>query len=228
MTRTTQISYVALAFASLSVQAAGAQTVAAAQTTAAATDDSSEIIVTGTRAVGTLAVDSAAPIKIVGADAIGHVGQPNLNQVLTQLVPSFTAQGFGGDTANLTLSASLRGLNPNETLVLVNGKRRHGTANLQILAGAFQGGAAPDLDFITPASIDHIEVLEDGASAQYGSDAIAGVINVIMKSSEGGELSATAGQYYGGDGLTYSASAATCTVERATRFGFSGVPKNCL
>ncbi|QXQ05705.1 TonB-dependent receptor [Sphingosinicellaceae bacterium] len=207
MTRTTQISYVALAFASLSVQSAGAQTVAAAQTTAAATDDSSEIIVTGTRAVGTLAVDSAAPIKIVGADAIGHVGQPNLNQVLTQLVPSFTAQGFGGDTANLTLSASLRGLNPNETLVLVNGKRRHGTANLQILAGAFQGGAAPDLDFITPASIDHIEVLEDGASAQYGSDAIAGVINVIMKSGEGGELSATAGQYYGGDGLTYSASA---------------------
>ena len=208
MIKTRQISYAALALATLMAQAAyAAEPVKVAATAGADIDDNSEIIVTGTRAVGTLAIDSAAPIKIVGADAIGHVGQPNLNQVLTQLVPSFTAQGFGGDTANLTLSASLRGLNPNATLVLVNGKRRHGTANLQILAGAFQGGAAPDLDYITPASIDHIEVLEDGASAQYGSDAIAGVINVIMKSGEGGELSATAGQYYRGDGLTYSASA---------------------
>ncbi len=89
-------------------------------------DAKSDIIVTGTRVIGVTAAESAAPIKLVSSDAIAHVGQPNLNQVLTQLVPSFTAQGFGGDAANLTLSASLRGLNPNETLVLVNGKRRHG------------------------------------------------------------------------------------------------------
>jgi iron complex outermembrane receptor protein len=169
-----------------------------------ATDN--EIIVTGTRAGGITAAESAAPIKLLGADAIQHVGQPNLNQVLTQLVPSFTAQSFGGDTANLTLSASLRGLNPNETLVLVNGKRRHGTANLQVLASPFQGGAAPDLDYITPNSISRIEVLEDGASAQYGSDAIAGVINIILKNKEGGTFSATGGQYYKGDGETYSST----------------------
>lgn len=167
----------------------------------------SEIIVTGTRATGITAAESAAPIKLVGSEAIAHVGQPNLNQVLTQLVPSFTAQSFGGDAANLTLTASLRGLNPNETLVLVNGKRRHGTANLHVLASPTQGGAAPDLDFITPASIDHIEVLEDGASAQYGSDAIAGVINIILKKREGGSVSVTGGKYYAGDGATYSGSA---------------------
>jgi len=164
------------------------------------------IIVTGTRAIGITAAESAAPIKLVGADAISHVGQPNLNQVLTQLVPSFTAQSFGSDAANLTLSAALRGLNPNETLVLVNGKRRHGTANLQVLASPFQGGAAPDLDFITTASIDHIEVLTDGASAQYGSDAIAGVINIILKKKAGGQFQVTGGQYYKGDGETASTS----------------------
>ena len=189
-----------------------AQTTPSAQTApgpSGATDTAagSEIIVTGTRASGVTVAESAAPIKIVGAEAISHVGQPNLNQVLTQLVPSFSAQSFGGDAANLTLAASLRGLSPNETLVLVNGKRRHGTANLHVLASPTQGGAAPDLDFITPASIDHIEVLEDGASAQYGSDAIAGVINIILKHKEGGSFSATGGQYYQGDGETYSASA---------------------
>ena len=191
--------------------AAVAQTAPSAQTAPGPSDATetaagSEIIVTGTRASGMTVAESAAPIKVVGAEAISHVGQPNLNQVLTQLVPSFTAQSFGGDAANLTLTASLRGLSPNETLVLVNGKRRHGTANLHVLASPTQGGAAPDLDFITPASIDHIEVLEDGASAQYGSDAIAGVINIILKHKEGGEFSATGGEYYKGDGKTYSGS----------------------
>ncbi len=209
----TNISRAALVAALLSSTAAIAQADAPPtpanapdQTAATETAAGSEIIVTGTRATGVTVAESAAPIKLVGSEAISHVGQPNLNQVLTQLVPSFTAQGFGGDTANLTLSASLRGLNPNETLVLVNGKRRHGTANLQVLSGAFQGGAAPDLDYITPASIDHIEILEDGASAQYGSDAIAGVINIILKKNPGGILSATGGQYYAGDGETYSTS----------------------
>ena len=123
------ISYIALITALSAPAVALAQDATAAPEVAQEVGD--EIIVTGTRAIGITAAESAAPIKLVGADAIGHVGQPNLNQVLTQLVPSFTAQGFGGDAANLTLSAALRGLNPNETLVLVNGKRRHGTANLR-------------------------------------------------------------------------------------------------
>jgi iron complex outermembrane receptor protein len=192
----------------LAVALAGAVPAFAADPAPAAPDAAPDdaIIVTGTRAIGITAAESAAPIRLVGADAMSHVGQPNLNQVLTQLVPSFTAQSFGGDAANLTLSAALRGLNPNQTLVLVNGKRRHGTANLQVLSSSFQGGAAPDLDYITPASIDHVEVLTDGASAQYGSDAIAGVINIILKKKAGGSISATGGQYYDGDGETASTS----------------------
>jgi iron complex outermembrane receptor protein len=167
------------------------------------TQASDEIIVTGTRVVGITAAESATPIKLIDSATLSRVGQPNLNQALTQLVPSFNAQAFGGDTGNLTLSARLRGVSPNHTLVLINGKRRHGTANLQVLSGTNQGGAAPDLDLIIPDSIARIEVLEQGAAAQYGSDAIAGVINIILKNdSEGGDLQLTGGQYYRGDGET--------------------------
>ena len=177
-----------------------------------------EIIVTGTRTTGITAAESAAPIKLVGAEAIAHVGQPNLNQVLTQLVPSFTAQAFGGDTANLTLSARLRGLSPNHTLVLVNGKRRHGTANLAVLGGPYQGAATADLDLISPSSIKRIEVLEDGAAAQYGSDAIAGVINIILKDDEQGFSGyGTAGENYDTGGRTYAA-----TAHLASRLGDDG------
>jgi len=177
-----------------------------------------EIIVTGTRATGITAAESAAPIKVLGEEALSHVGQPNLNQVLTQLVPSFVAQAFGGDTANLTLSARLRGLSPNHTLVLVNGKRRHGTSNLAVLGGPFQGAATADLDLISPSSIKRIEVLEDGAAAQYGSDAIAGVINVILKDdASGGDGYITAGKNYdvGGDTLAG-------TLHLATKVGETG------
>lgn len=178
----------------------------------AAPETGAEVIVTGTRAVGITAAESAAPIKLVGAEAIQHVGQPNLNQVLTQLVPSFTAQAFGGDTANLTLSARLRGLSPNHALVLINGKRRHGTANLAVLGGPYQGAATADLDLISPSSIKRIEVLEDGAAAQYGSDAIAGVINIILKDDEQGfSGSATTGANYDTGGTTYGASAHIAT-----------------
>ena len=166
-----------------------------------------EIIVTGTRAMGVTAAESATPIKVLDDTALVRGSQPNLNQILTQLVPSFNAQAFGGDTANLTLSARLRGLSPNHTLVLVNGKRRHGTANLAVLGGPYQGAASADLDLITPASIKRIEVLEQGAAAQYGSDAIAGVINIILKDdTSGGVATATGGSYYDTGGETWAGS----------------------
>jgi iron complex outermembrane recepter protein len=165
------------------------------------------IIVTGTRAGGMRAAEAAAPIQLLSEDAIGRVGQPNLNQVLTQLVPSFQAQTQGTDMASFSLSARLRGLSPNHTLVMVNGKRRHGNAILQVINGAFGGSAAPSLDLIPPDIIQRIEILQDGAAAQYGSDAIAGVINVILKSdTSGGSLRATAGEYYDGEGRTYNLS----------------------
>jgi iron complex outermembrane receptor protein len=165
------------------------------------------VIVTGTRSSGIKAENSASPIQVLDSGSLSRTGQPDLIQALAQNLPSFTAQAFGGDTANLTLSARLRGLSPNNTLVLINGKRRHGTANLAVLGGPYQGGAAADLNYIPVSAIDHIEVLQDGAAAQYGSDAIAGVINIILKSnSHGGSATATGGGYVDGGGRTADAS----------------------
>ena len=135
----------------------------------------------------------------MGSEALTHgTGSPDLRQQLGQSVPSFTAQQLGFDTANLTLSAALRGVSPNNTLVLVNGHRRHYTANLHVDGGNFaSGSASADLTLIPSAAIDHVEVLLDGAAAQYGTDAVAGVVNIILKHrSSGGQFSATAGDYY--------------------------------
>ncbi len=165
------------------------------------------IIVTGTRAAGQAAAESAAPIQLLSQDALSRVGQPNLNQALTQLVPSFQAQTQGTDMASFSLSARLRGVSPNHTLVMVNGKRRHGNSILQVINGAFGGSAAPSIDLIPPDIVERIEILQDGAAAVYGSDAIAGVINIILKSdTSGGTVRATTGQYFDGEGTTYSAS----------------------
>lgn len=170
-------------------------------------DEGAAIIVTGTRAVGVEAAESAAPIQVIGEEALSRVGQPNLNQALTQLTPSFQAQTQGTDMASFSLSARLRGLSPNHTLVMVNGKRRHGNSILQVINGAFGGSAAPSIDLIPPDMVKRIEILQDGAAAQYGSDAIAGVINIILKDErEGGAVRLNAGQYYDGEGTTYSAS----------------------
>jgi iron complex outermembrane receptor protein len=180
---------------------------AADASAAAAPADGGEIIVTGTRASGQQVAEAAAPIQLISQDALTRVAQPNLNQALTQLVPSFQAQTQGTDMASFSLSARLRGLSPNHTLVMVNGKRRHGNSILQVINGAFGGSAAPSIDLIPPDAVQRIEVLQDGAAAQYGSDAIAGVINIILKSkTSGGEIRASAGQYYDGEGTTYSLS----------------------
>jgi iron complex outermembrane receptor protein len=156
-----------------------------------------EVIVTGTRETGIKAVDSPSPIQVVSAEALKASGAPDLMSALAQVVPSLQMQAFGFDMAGQTLQARLRGLSPNDVLVLVNGKRRHTTANLAVDTGSpFQGGAGVDLNFIPLDSIDHVEVLTDGAAAQYGSDAIAGVVNIILKkNSSGGDLTGTYGQY---------------------------------
>jgi iron complex outermembrane receptor protein len=199
----TQAVLLALQAATATAALAADDNAAAPAAVPAATDNVEAVIVTGTRRSGLKAVDSASPIQVLDSGSLERTGQPDLIQALAQNLPSFTAQAFGGDTANLTLSARLRGLSPNDTLVLVNGKRRHTTANLAVLAGPFQGGAATDLNFIPVAAIDHIEVLQDGAAAQYGTDAIAGVINIILKKeSSGGSLTTTGGAYIDQGGNT--------------------------
>jgi len=162
--------------------------------------NSGVVIVTGTRAAGLKVENSASPVQVLDSTSLARTGQPDLIQALAQNLPSLTAQAFGSDMANMTLSARLRGLSPNNTLVLVNGKRRHGTANLAVLGGPYQGGAAADLNYIPVAAIDHVEVLQDGAAAQYGTDAIAGVVNIILKSNYRGGSGNVNGGGYGDDG----------------------------
>jgi iron complex outermembrane recepter protein len=177
----------------------------AATAAAEATADESpvEVIVTGTRQKGVEAAESLTPIQIIGASELKDTGQPNLINALAQLVPSFIAQASGTDMANNTLQARLRGLSPNDVLILVNGKRRHTTANLAVISGPYQGGAGADLNFIPVDAIDHVEVLTEGAAAQYGTDAIVGVINIILKkNSSGGEANASYGGYFDGGGST--------------------------
>jgi iron complex outermembrane receptor protein len=176
---------------------------ALADTAVAADAESSldEVIVTGSRETGLKASDSAAPIQIVSAEALKSAGAPDLMSALAALVPSLQMQAFGFDMAGQTLQARLRGVSPNDVLVMINGKRRHTTANLAVDSGSpFQGGAGVDLNFIPLDAIDHIEVLTEGAAAQYGTDAIAGVVNIILKKdTSGGSLAGTYGQY-GNDG----------------------------
>ena len=176
--------------------------------TAAVEAEGQEVIVTGTRQTGIKAVDSAAPVQVVDSASLRRVGEPDLISSLSQNVPSLTEQALGGDAANLPLAARLRGLSPHDTLVLIDGKRRHGTANLAVLGGPYQGGAAPDLNFIPVDSIDHVEVLTDGAAAQYGTDAIAGVVNIITKhNTTGGDINVNGGTYYDNGGDTGDISA---------------------
>jgi iron complex outermembrane receptor protein len=166
------------------------------------------VIVTGTRVQGMTAADSAAPIQVLGSDALTHgSGSQDLRQSLGQTVPSFTSQNFGGDLSNLTRAANLRGLSPNDTLVLVNGKRRHLASAFATGGGGFGGNSAPDLSMIPTAALDHVEVLLDGAAAQYGTDAISGVVNLILKKrSSGGVVSVTGGRRFNTEGDTYDYS----------------------
>lgn len=163
------------------------------------------IIVTGTRLSGLKAADSPAPVQVLGADILKRVGQTDLMQALGQNLPAIQVQAFGNDQTAFHPSIKLRGLNPNHTLVMVNGKRRHGTSNVVVTNALWTGGAAPDIGLIPQDSIERIEVLQDGAAAQYGTDAIAGVVNIILKKNDrGGVINITGGKYFAGDGLNES------------------------
>lgn len=168
--------------------------------TAAVQDEN--MIVTGTRATHVSARSSTSPIDVISAADLKRTGQVDLRDALARTVPSISVQSMGYDTGALTDSIRMRGLNPNYTLVLVDGKRRHTTANLYASAGLQQGSTPVDIDMIPAAAIDHIEVLRDGAAAQYGSDAIAGVVNIILKKTPHGfNISGQTGAYaYKGDG----------------------------
>ena len=156
------------------------------------------IIVTGTRRTDRTLADSPVPIDVIGAEAIANSGQTETNRILNDLVPSFNfPQPSIADGTDALRPATLRGLSPDQTLVLVNGKRRHVSSLLNINGTVGRGSAAVDLNMIPGLAISRIEVLRDGASSQYGSDAIAGVINIQLRNaSNGGRITATYGRYH--------------------------------
>lgn len=147
-----------------------------------AANDIDSVIVTGTRQVGTTARESASPIVSISVDNLVESGKPNLIDELNTLEPSFYVPARSGDVGNLTRQIQIRDLGPNQTLVLINGKRRHQTAVVNA-SSTYAGATGVDLAQIPVSAIDHIEVLKDGAAAQYGTDAIAGVVNIILKKS---------------------------------------------
>ena len=151
------------------------------------TADEKTIVVTGTRRSDRTVADSPVPVDVIGSDAIANTGQTETNRILNQLVPSFNFPSPSiADGSDALRPATLRGLSPDQTLVLINGKRRHVAALLNINGTVGRGSAAVDLNLIPSLAIGRVEVLRDGAAAQYGSDAIAGVINIQIKNANHG------------------------------------------
>jgi iron complex outermembrane receptor protein len=191
------VSALALGFAGFSttVQAQGADD-----------EEIEEIVTTGTRGRPRTAIDSAVPVDTFSADQISAVSHTDTVDIMQTLVPSYTASRQPiSDGATFIRPAELRGLPSHHTLVLINGKRRHRAALVSIGGSGTQG---PDVATIPSTAIKNVEVLRDGASSLYGSDAIAGVINFILKDdNEGFTLNAATGEYYEGDGSDYTISA---------------------
>ena len=141
--------------------------------------------VVGSRSQNRSITDSPSPVDIIDVRTVTtKTGQLDVNQLLQFVAPSFNSnRQTGSDGADHVDPASLRGLGPDQTLVLVNGKRQHQSALVNLFGTRGRGNTGTDLNVIPAAAIERIEILRDGASAQYGSDAIAGVINIVLKRS---------------------------------------------
>lgn len=166
-------------------------------TTSAQDDDTGGvIIVTGTRRTDRTVADSTVPIDVISSEALQNSGSTETNRLLNNLVPSFNfPQPSLTDGTDSLRPATLRGLSPDQALVLVNGKRRHISSLLNLNGSIGRGSSGVDMNTIPPIAIERIEVLRDGASSQYGSDAIAGVINIQLKKRSGGRAQASFGKY---------------------------------
>tara|TARA_R110000782_G_scaffold13278_5_gene39164 strand:+ start:87 stop:2633 length:2547 start_codon:yes stop_codon:yes gene_type:complete len=181
--------------------------VALPQQSFAQDEELEEIITTGTRSKARSVEDSPAPIDVLSADYFSNQGETDLSTLVRNIVPSYNVNAQPiSDAATIVRPANLRGLAPDHTLVLVNGKRRHRAAVIYWLGnGVADGAQGPDISLIPSIALKQVEVLRDGAAAQYGSDAIAGVMNFILKDdAEGARLEAKYGEYKEGDGAAYS------------------------
>ena len=166
-------------------------------------EDYEQIAVVGSRAAPRSIGDSAVPIDIISSEDFKQQGATDMVSMMQTVVPSFNVNDQPiNDASTLVRPANLRGMAADHTLVLVNGKRRHRSAVITFLGGGLSDGAqGPDISVIPASALKQVEVLRDGAAAQYGSDAIAGVINFVLNdASEGGTFEARYGSFYEGDG----------------------------
>ncbi len=157
-----------------------------------------EVVVIGSRSgQARTNIETPAPVDVITAKEITATGRVDLTQILNFVAPSLVSNRQpGGDGAAHIDPVSLRGVSPDQTLVLINGKRRHTSALVNVLGTPSQGAAVVDFNAIPASAIERIEVLRDGAAAQYGSDAIAGVINVVLKQDvDKVRVSVTSGEY---------------------------------
>ena len=171
-----------------------------------------ELVVTGTRKTGQSATETLSPVDLLGGELLTSQANFDLTDGLPKVSPSLNTQRFPiADGTAFIRPVTLRNLAPDQTLVLMNGTRRHRSAlvNLQLapLGTVNQGSQGVDFAAFPAAAIERVEILRDGASAQYGSDAIAGVVNIILKNApEGGSASVQWGEYYESDGDRLSVS----------------------
>ena len=208
--------WLALAAASMSLSVA-APAVFAQDEAEPAADEAKvldQMTVLGSRRIGRSDIESPVPVDVITMQEVAERGaQFDLAQSLQFTVPSFfSTRQTGADGADLVDGAALRNLGSDQTLVLVNGKRRHTTSLVNLFGARNRGNTGTDLNTIPMLAIDRVEVLRDGAAAQYGSDAIAGVMNIAMKKDKGCEAIAGYGEYSKGDGENQLYSA-YCGVE---------------
>jgi iron complex outermembrane recepter protein len=190
-----RVSQVGYAAATQSVTVAAGQTVSRnfALTPSAVQID--EIVAVGTRRADRTVTQSPVPVDVVTAQVIENTGLTETAQIIQRLAPSvnFPRTSIADGTDHMR-PVTLRGLAPDQVLVLLNGKRRHNTALVHVNGTVGRGSTSVDLNAIPASAIERIEVLRDGAAAQYGSDAIAGVVNIVLKSGAHQSLTATAGR----------------------------------
>ena len=166
---------------------------------------SDEVVVLGTRRSGRTITESSVPVDVISASEVQASGFTQTTQIIRSLVPSFNSpESSVTDGTDHVRPATLRGLGPDQTLVLVNGKRRHTSAILHVNGSVGRGSTGVDLNAIPANMIERVEVLRDGAAAQYGSDAIAGVINIVLKKTTGLDASFSYGQHASHETRGYS------------------------
>lgn len=213
------------AIALTQAQAAHAQQAADAATSApSSAPGGDEIVVTGSRAQGRSKLDSASPVDVVTVQDLKQQGTTELATALSNAVPSISfPRPSATDGTDAIRPATLRGMGPDQTLVLINGVRAHTSASLNVNGSVGRGSAAVDLNTIPSTALSSIEVLRDGASAQYGSDAIAGVVNLRLREADhGGGASVTYG-IYDTDVDTARASRHVTGESTVTTSGWQGV-----